>query len=370
MIKAPPAHSHSRLSCFESCPLQYKFKYMDKLPQPPADPLDLGAAAHEFFEAYGKHCQEKGLETDLSAVDAIRKDVLKKLKRPLGRHLVDQYNELAQKFAEMEMLDGATLRGIELDIAFDKNWKECSWFAKNAALRMKMDRLYQDGDKAIIRDYKTGYGEGDPGQMRIYAAGAFTLMGVKTCEAEFSYVGTGKVARKEFTIDQLPALVEEIEERCARLADEKEFAPTPGSACQYCPYVVQCTAKPSSLLAITDAKEARQVAEDLFVLEAQVKAKKEALKGYVVQYGDVETKSGRWGYGTSESISVRDMGALISMLELKKIDPMKVLSITGTALKGLYKKNDGLKEDLEPLLDVKISEKFQAMKLKKEEVDL
>ena len=303
-------------------------------------------------------------------MESIRKNTLKTLERPLRAELVEKYNDLAQKFAEMEMLELPTLKGIEMDIAFDARWKLCGWFDKKAAMRMKMDRIYLDSAarKAVIRDYKTGYGEGNPFQMRIYAAGAFTLMDIDVCEAEFSYVGTGKVARQAFVREQLPALVEEIEERCGRLTAERKFEPTPGNACQYCPYVQQCTAKPSGLLIVKDAKDAQKVAEDLFLLEAQVKAKKDALKGFVETHGDVETKAGRWGFSKTESIKVRDMAALVSVLELKQIDPMKVLSITGTELKKLYKKNDGLQEDVEPLVDISVSETFKAMKPAKEEL--
>lgn len=369
MIKAPPAHSYSRLHTYSACPLQYKLQYLDKLPAPPADPLQLGGALHDYFEAYGKHCQAMKIETDLSMVNKIRKNILHTLKQPLPDHLVDQYNEMAQKFAEMETLDANILVGIELDIAFTGDWKKCGWMDKKVAFRLKMDRLYKDGDQAIIRDYKTGYGEGNPFQMRVYAAGVFTLMPeVLKCETEFSYVGSAHLAKRAFDRAELPALVEEIEEKCARVAEDKVFKPTPGSACQYCAYVGMCTAKPSNLLIITKPADAKQIAEDLFVLEAHVKAKKDALKGYVEGHGDVETSSGRWGFNKTETIAVRDMAALMSVLELKGIDPMRCLSITGTALKGLYKKNEGLKEDIEPLLDVKVSETFKGMELKKDEV--
>jgi len=370
MIKAPPAHSYSRLDTYSSCPLSYKFQYQDKMPRPPADPLLLGAALHDNFEAYGNHCLAKKLETDLSAVAAIAKRVLADQKQPLPSHLHDRYNLLAQQFAEMEMLNADNLVGIELDIAFTSDWTKCNWFDKKVAFRMKMDRLYKDGDEARITDYKTGYGEGNPFQMKCYAAGVFKLMPeVQKTKAEFSYVGTGYVANKTFERKDLPALVEEIEDKCAKVSDDKKFQPTPGSSCQYCAYVANCTAKPSSLVIIKTPKDARQIAEDLFVLEAQVKAKKDVLKGWVQGHGDVETSSGRWGYGKKETIAVRDMAALASILELRKIDPMKWLSITGGELKKLYKKNDGLKEDIAPLLDVKVSESFAAMKLKKEEVE-
>jgi|GEM_PF-4818372 RecB family exonuclease len=371
MILANPPLSYSRLHTFEECPLQYKLKHLDKVPEPPADPLILGAAGHEFFEAYGKHCLAAKVETDLASYERIAKEVLQNLKRPLPGHLLEGYSEICSKFVEQEILDAATLVGIELDIAFDKNWNKCSFFGKTAAFRGKIDRLYKDEDQATVRDYKTGYGEGNPFQMRIYAACTMQMMPeVQKVNTEFSYVNSGHTAVKEFERRDLPKLVDEIEEKCARVSEEKKFNATPGTACQYCPYASICTAKPSNLLVVTNPEEARQVAEDLFVLEAQVKAKKDALKGYVQGHGDVETASGRWGYSKKEKIKVRDMDAFASLLELKGIKPLAWLSITGTELKKLYKKNDGLKEDVEPLLDISVTEEFKAMKLAKEDVEL
>lgn len=370
MIKAPPAHSYSRLSCHAACPLQYKRQYIEKQKTAPADPLILGAAAHDFFEAYANHCQKNKLETDMATFPAIAKDVLLAQEHPLPEHLIGRYNDLCRKHVEMEMMNLDTLSGVELEITFDKNWNLCSWFSPHAALRMKLDRLHIDGDLADITDYKTGYGEGNTFQMENYAAGIFMRSPeINRCNTKFAYVDSGHVAQMEFGRDRLPELVEKIEEKCARVSEDKKYEPTPGAACQYCPFVGTCTAKPSALAVVTNSKEALQVAEDLFVLEAQVKAKKEALKGYVVGHGDVETKAGRYGFSKTETISVRDMEALKGVFELKGLDLMPHLSITGTELKKLYKKNDGLEEDVKPLLDIKVSETFKGMKLKKEEVE-
>ncbi len=371
MIKATPnALSYSRLDCYASCPLRYKLQYIAKQPAPPADPLLLGGAAHDFFEAYGKHCLEAGVLTDLGAWPALAKAALKAQRQPLPEHLLEDYNDLAERFVNMQMFDAKEIVGIEMEVAFKADWTKCGWFDKKVAFRAKMDLLRKIEDHATITDYKTGYKEGNPFQMETYAVSVFTLMPeVNKVDTEFAYIGSGHTANKTFEREDMPRLVDKLEEKCARVSEDTKFEPTPGDSCRYCPYVSLCTAKPSNLLTVKDAKEARQVAEDLFVLEAQVAAKKDALKGWVAQHGDVETGSGRWGYSREERIKVVDMRAFASMLELKGIDPMAWLSITGTELKKLYKKNDGLEAAVEPLLNIAVSEKFKSMKLKKEEVE-
>src|SRR4051812_37928594 len=48
------AHSHSRLQMFSQCPLSYKLAYIDKVPQESSAALEIGAAAHEFFDTWIK----------------------------------------------------------------------------------------------------------------------------------------------------------------------------------------------------------------------------------------------------------------------------------------------------------------------------
>src|SRR6266853_1401004 len=54
-MSKPMAHSHSRLNNYVGCPLSYKLLYIDKVGGDETPALQIGAAAHEFFEQQHKN---------------------------------------------------------------------------------------------------------------------------------------------------------------------------------------------------------------------------------------------------------------------------------------------------------------------------
>lgn len=372
MLKIKTPLSYSRINTYRSCPLMYKFRYISKLPETPSAPLILGAVLHDFFEVYAKHCQATKQESDLSAVEKIQKQVLENQKNPLPDNLIEIFNKLSLKFAEIELLEADRLYSIEEEAAFDKDWKPTNWMAEDVAFRMKMDRLYlnnQEGE-AIIRDYKTGYGEGDKFQMRCYAVGVFNLLShIKTCWTEFFYVPTAYLARTKFTREDLPEFIKEIKNKCEKIFEDKEYKPTPGPACQYCSFVKRCKAVPSDLLVIENTDDAKKIATDLFLLEGQIKAKKQALKSYVKKHGDIETETGRWGFKQSEVFKVDNIVDIINAMLKRNIDPNQYLTLSATDIKHLSKKDKTFLDDIQNALRTDVIESFRAMKLKSEEVE-
>jgi len=51
-----PTYSNSRLSAYESCPQQYRFRYVDPVSIPPRESVEayLGKRVHEALEEIGK----------------------------------------------------------------------------------------------------------------------------------------------------------------------------------------------------------------------------------------------------------------------------------------------------------------------------
>ena len=60
-----PTFSHSRIGCFEQCPLKYKFNYIDKLETEIEDTVEafLGKRVHETLEKLYKDLKFQKLNT-------------------------------------------------------------------------------------------------------------------------------------------------------------------------------------------------------------------------------------------------------------------------------------------------------------------
>src|SRR3954469_9282119 len=72
-LEAPvrrPALSPSRASDFKQCPLLYRFRAIDRLPEPSAAPQGRGSRAHGGLEQlYGLPAADRGPETAMTLVE-------------------------------------------------------------------------------------------------------------------------------------------------------------------------------------------------------------------------------------------------------------------------------------------------------------
>ncbi|MBX4187196.1 MAG: ATP-dependent helicase [Candidatus Doudnabacteria bacterium] len=57
-FQLPYAFDFSQLSTFKKCPLEYKYKYLYKLPMPGAAALSFGITMHNVFKKYSQHMQQ------------------------------------------------------------------------------------------------------------------------------------------------------------------------------------------------------------------------------------------------------------------------------------------------------------------------
>lgn len=120
------AWSYSRLDCYESCPLLFKYRNIDKLDEPKAQPMLRGIKIHNQAAAF------LGGSTNVFP--------------PSCQEFYDDFHELKE-------LDPI----IEQKWAFTKKWKSTNYFNPLVYLRVTLDALviYKDGTADMI-DHKTG----------------------------------------------------------------------------------------------------------------------------------------------------------------------------------------------------------------------
>lgn len=374
------AHSYSRFSAYVQCPKAYAFEYLEKLEKRVTEPLLLGGAAHDFFEAYDRHLMAAKLTTDHARAEKIMGEVWKKFERPLNPNLYDEFIGICREHVQHHVLNLQTIVSVEEQIAFDRELRLVDWYAKNVWLRVKLDRLDQlkgEGGRTVIRvtDYKTGWGgDADPFQLKMYAFGVLMrnrqrgIPDPDLFETVIRYTRSGFEDKYAWSVEDVELTREKVELLAARIEGELKWRPTPGSACSSCPFAHVCPAKASHLLTIANESEAAQVANDTLLLEAQLRGKKEALEAWVHDHGAVEARGVQFLFGTRESYKVLDPLQFVEGLKEAGYDPTEFYKVDSTGLKKKCQKDPQLADRIADAVHVQVKTIFTHKTMPKKEL--
>jgi putative RecB family exonuclease len=250
-VGLPRGLSPSAFGAFKTCPLAFKFSYLDRLPQPPSAPASKGTLVHRALELLmlrdgpsrtlpaaledlararaelAEHPEFAGLELSEEEWDAFHSD---------AAALVPRYFDLE---------DPTRVRPIGLELRLSAT-------IGSLQLRGVIDRLELDDDgELVITDYKTGTVPGERHELQrlagvhMYALMVEQNLGKRPVRVQLLYLlkpeaiiavpseqSVNGVARKS------QALWKAIESACAR----DDFRPHPGPLCDYCSYQAYCPA--------------------------------------------------------------------------------------------------------------------------------
>lgn len=170
--------SYSRWSAWAECPAKYKYKHIDKLPEPKSPAMQKGIEVHRQVAEY--------LE---SKVD----------ERPAALRLFTGLSDGLREEAKHGMCK------VEMQVAFDKDRKRVEWFSRNAYWRFIWDVLYINRRKDSLAsvdavDWKTGQPRGGyDAQMQIFAIPAYWMFdNLETFRGHLAYLDTGDVVTVEY----------------------------------------------------------------------------------------------------------------------------------------------------------------------------
>ena len=245
--------SPSRASDFLTCPLLYRFRVIDQLPERPSPAATRGTVVHAVLERL----------FDLDAADrtTVRAH---ELVRPEWERLLQAEPELGELFSDAagcddwlqsarDLLDAyfALEDPTRLEPAERELFVECD-LDSGLRLRGYVDRLdvAATGEVRVV-DYKTGRapGEGFEAkamfQMRFYALVLWRLSGEVPRLLQLLYLGSGEVLRYEpdeadllATERKLTALWTAI----ARATERGDWRPSPSKLCDWCEHKAICPA--------------------------------------------------------------------------------------------------------------------------------
>lgn len=210
--KQPMAMSYSRLSTFEQCPLKAKYKYIDKLPEPPFKAAERGIKIHLDAENY----------------------VLGKLKKIT--------KELRPFKKLLDTTKKAKFKSVEGKWSFDINWNVVNWFSKITHMRVILDALSITKTEIIVDDYKTGrIYDSHADQMDIYAGSTNEKFPVKEFPQKkivtrTIYIDQNEVVEYEYSREAALHQRLELDSRIERVRKMKRFFARPGYYCSYCSF--------------------------------------------------------------------------------------------------------------------------------------
>ena len=245
-------YSHSRLTTFETCPYQYKLKYIDKLDMG-VETVErfLGSLVHSVLEKLYKDLlngKENSLEELLEyfeqewertwspGIVIVKEEYTPEHYREVGRTCLQGYYEQYHPFA-----DGKTV-GLE-------NWVNVDLDGSGLyRLRGKIDRLVDKGDGLYeIHDYKTSarlptQADADEDQQlaRYQLAVQEMWPDVKEVRLAWHYLRFGKMLVSTRTAEELEELRQETIEAIQTIEAATEFEPVKNPLCDWCDYKSIC----------------------------------------------------------------------------------------------------------------------------------
>ncbi len=243
--------SHSRIGTFETCPLQYKYRYIDRLKVEQEDTVEtfLGSWVHNALEKLYKDLKFEKLlslkeliayfdkqwkENWNSTIKINKKDYTSENYRKMGvRYLTDYYNR-------HKPFDQGKVIGLETTDYLD--------IGSGYKFHIRIDRLVDCGQGLYeVHDYKTNnslpkqqYLDADR-QLAMYSL--WVKLNFKDCKKVrlvWHFLAFDKEMDSFRTVDQLEGLRKEVVEQIKKIETVKEFPANESRLCDWCAYQGVC----------------------------------------------------------------------------------------------------------------------------------
>ncbi|MGH9205534.1 MAG: RecB family exonuclease [Acidimicrobiales bacterium] len=248
-----PALSPSRAADFKQCPLLYRFRAIDRLPEPPSTAQLRGSVVHAALEQlYGLPAAARGPETARALVGpaweqmiAEEPDLAAALDPEQRTQLLDEARALLSGYYRLEDPTRFDPQGCEQRIEVE--------LADGTLLRGFIDRIdvAPTGELRVV-DYKTG--NAPPAaralaefkalfQMKFYAVALLRSRGVLPTRLRLIYLADGQLLDYSPDEDELLRFEKTLMAiwRAIQSAGATgDFRPRPSRLCDWCPHHEHC----------------------------------------------------------------------------------------------------------------------------------
>lgn len=250
----PDTFSFTQLKAYQTCPWQYRFSFILKVPVPGKPSFSFGKSMHgtlyEFFRRLHEQSMMEqdglfgGKENNKKSPSLSEDDLLRIYEEKwidewyLSKNQRDEYyargKEALQEFYKLHSSSWPQVKCLEQK--FTVNIGEHK-------VKGAIDRVDQLDDGVEILDYKTGSfpksGKRDIEQLYIYARALEDVFELKPAKLTYYYIEDNKAISEEYDPERMDKVVE-----WARTLVDKirsgNFEPTPGFDCKHCDYREIC----------------------------------------------------------------------------------------------------------------------------------
>ncbi len=245
----PMSLSPSRVSSFTSCPMQFRFSSIEKLPEPPGVATTKGTIVHRALELLFVRRSADRTPEALAADMATALDEYRTHPDYLGLRLdgdaVERFDRdchaLIDKYFAME--DPTQVREIGLEL-----WMEAP--VGDLTLRGIIDRLELDADgELVVTDYKTGRAPSGNFEQKSLAGVHFysflceALFGKRPAKIRLMYLASGETIETvpsaqsvKFITTRTTAVWSAVERACTT----GDFRPRKSKLCDWCSFQQWC----------------------------------------------------------------------------------------------------------------------------------
>lgn len=205
------AWSWSRFETYELCPLQFKFKVIDKLKTQPNDAMLRGRKIHEAVEAY-----------IVGKADAPPPEV----KHSFHQKLLAECRAADDKLTEQQW-------------GFTRQWEPTGWFGKDTWLRTVIDyaTVYEDMEVEVI-DWKSGKAYGhNADQVELFALSVLCHFKPATkVTTRLVYFDGGTEQIDVVEARDKEKLIAKWNAKVEPMFAETQFLPRPNDKCRWCDF--------------------------------------------------------------------------------------------------------------------------------------
>lgn len=255
MAEAPAHLSPSSASAFDHCPRRWKFKYIDRLPEPPGQAAVVGTFAHEVLEHL---CGLPAAERTLEKAKSLARELWPAQEAADDFQMLELDEEQSRAFRWQSWIAIAGLWDLEDPATVDVVATEQKVTAQLGDVPFLgiVDRLDRINGKLVVSDYKSGtlprvrWREDKLQQVVLYAAAVEVTEGEQPETARLLYLGQRAIdvtvtdRKIEEATEQLTTTWNGISSACAT----SEFAAKPGVLCGWCPFAQDCPEGKAELL--------------------------------------------------------------------------------------------------------------------------
>lgn len=249
--RVPPTLSPSAMGAFTSCPLAFRFSYVQRLPEPPSPPASKGTLVHLALQhLHWRPAGQRTLANALADLDRARAELAAdpdltglELTEAEWEQFHADAEALVRRYFDLEDPTAVRPIGLELKLTAELG---------KVTLRGIIDRLELDADgELVITDYKTGTAPNERWEQKslngvhLYALLCEHVFGRRPVRVQLLYLSTPEAIIATPTEASIrgvrtrsAAIMDTIRTACER----DDFRPRTGPLCNFCTFQEFCPA--------------------------------------------------------------------------------------------------------------------------------